>query len=157
MKKSTLSVLMAAMLVASGFAAAQSTPPMAGTQGGSGPSAAETAAPGNKPNTRAEVKAQIGTGEAKAGTQGGSGPSPAQTAAPGNMPNARADVKADAMKNKATAGIGGGEGANPSANPNTKNLSATTSAERKAKRDELSDMHSVFVIVPFERDGTHIA
>ena len=105
MNKSTLSILMAAMLASSGFAAAQTAPAMAGTQGGSGPSPAQTAAPGNMPNTRAEVKAQIGTGEAKAGTQGGSGPTAAQTAAPGNMPNARADVKADAAANKATGGI----------------------------------------------------
>ena len=136
MNKSTLSILMAAMLATSGFAAAQTTAPaMAGTQGGSGPSPAQTAAPGNMPNTRAEVKAQIGTGEAKAGTQGGSGPSAAQTAAPGNMPNARADVKADAAANKATAGIQGGSGASPQTNMNTKDLnSSTTSAERQAKR-----------------------
>jgi hypothetical protein len=140
MNKATLSILMAALLATSGFAAAQNAPAMAGTMGGSGPSPAQTAAPGNMPNTRAEVKAQIGTGEAKAGTQGGSGPSPAQTAAPGNNPNLRADVKADAMKNKATAGIGGGEAATPSENPNTKNLGTSTAAERKAKRDERKAM-----------------
>lgn len=136
MNKSTLSILMAAMLATSGFASAQSAPAMAGTQGGSGPSAAEKAAPGNMPNTRAEVKAQIGTGEAKAGTQGGSGPSPAQTAAPGNMPNARADVKAETAAGKGTAGIQGGSAASPATNMNTKNLGTTTTAERQAKRDE---------------------
>jgi hypothetical protein len=136
MNKSNLSLLMVALMAASGLAAAQpqTTPAMAGTQGGSGPSAAQTAAPGNMPNTRAEVKAQIGTGEAKAGTQGGSGPSAAQTAAPGNMPNSRADVKADAMNNKATSGIQGGSAASPAANANTKNLSTTTAEERQVKR-----------------------
>lgn len=140
MNKSTLSILMAAMLATSGFVAAQTAPAMAGTQGGSGPSPAQTAAPGNMPNTRAEVKAQINTGEAKAGTQGGSGPSPAQTAAPGNMPNSRADVKAEAATGKGVAGIQGGSAASPADNPNTKNLNKTTSAERQAKRAERKAM-----------------
>ena len=136
MNKSTLSILMAAMLATSGFATAQTPPAMVGTQGGSGPSPAQTAAPGNMPNTRAEVKSQINTGEAKAGTQGGSGPSAAQTAAPGSMPNARADVKAEIPAGKATAGIQGGSAASPATNMNTKNLNTTTTAERLAKRDE---------------------
>lgn len=140
MNKSTLSILMAAMMATSGFAVAQSTPAMPGTQGGSGPSAAEKAAPGNMPNTRAEVKSQIGTGEAKAGTQGGSGPSPAQTAAPGNMPNSRADVKAEAVTGRATPGIQGGSAATPADNMNTKNLNKSTTAERKAKRDQRKAM-----------------
>lgn len=136
MNKSALSIFMAAMMAASGFAIAQTAPAMPGTQGGSGPSAAEKAAPGNMPNTRAEVKSQIGTGEAKAGTQGGSGPSPAQTAAPGNMPNSRADVKAEAMTGKGTAGIQGGSAASPADNMNTKNLNKSTTAEKKRMRDE---------------------
>ena len=140
MNKSTLSILMAALLATSGIAMAQNAPTqpaMAGTQGGSGPSPAQTAAPGNMPNTRADVKSQINTGEAKPGTQGGSGPSAAQTAAPGNMPNARADVKAEAASGRGTLGIGGGSAASPADNMNTKNLSGNiTSAERKAKRDQ---------------------
>ena len=115
MKHTTQSMLLATLLLASGFASAQSS---------------------TVPLTRADVKSQIGTGEAKAGTQGGSGPSPAQTAAPGNMPNSRADVKAEAMTGKGTAGIQGGSAATPADNMNTKNLNQSTTAERKAKRDE---------------------
>ena len=73
MNKSTLSLLLAAMMATSGFAIAQ-TPMKAGTDGGSGPSAAEKAAPGNMPNARADVKAQAAP--MKAGIQGGSGASP---------------------------------------------------------------------------------
>ena len=137
MNKSTRSILMAAMLATSGFASAQTSPSPAATQGGSGPSAAEKAAPSNMPNTRAEVKSQISAGDTKAAaTQGGSGPTPAQAAAQGGMPNARADVKAEAAAGKGAAGIQGGSAASPATNMNTKNLSTTTSAERQAKRDE---------------------
>ena len=73
MKKSTMSLLLSAMMAVSGLAAAQPAAPAndvkSGTQGGSGPSANEKAAPGNMPNSRADVKAQA-TPE-KSGIQGG--------------------------------------------------------------------------------------
>lgn len=136
MNKSTLSLLLAAMMATSGFAVAQ-TGVKAGTDGGSGPSAAEKAAPGNMPNTRAEVKSEIVP--QKSGTQGGEGPiRGAAAGSSGDVPaNTRADVKAQAKPMK--SGIQGGSGASPDANPNTANASAkasTTSAERKAARAE---------------------
>ena len=66
MNKSTKSLLLAAMMVVSGVAAAQVK---SGTDGGEGPSAAEKAKPGGMPNSRADVKAQA-TPE-KSGIQGG--------------------------------------------------------------------------------------
>lgn len=138
MNKSTLSILMAAMMAASGFAAAQNAPAMAGTQGGSGPSPAETAAPGNMPNKRADVKAQINTNDIKSGTQGGEGPvRGAPAGSSGDVPpNTRAGVKADINNTPVKAGIQGGSGSSPDMNMNTKNTgaSASTMAERKAKR-----------------------
>ena len=75
MKKSTISVLLSAMMAVSSLAVAQSAAPTndvkSGTQGGSGPSASEKAAPGNMPNSRADVKAQ--TTPEKSGIQGGEG------------------------------------------------------------------------------------
>lgn len=76
MNKSTMSILLAAMMVTSGLAAAQTADVKAGTQGGSGPAPAATAASGNMPNTRADVKAQINNNDIKSGTQGGSAASP---------------------------------------------------------------------------------
>ena len=108
MKKSTLSLLLATMMATSGFAVAQ-TGVKAGTDGGAGPTAAEKAAPGNMPNSRAAVKSEITP--QKSGTQGGSGPSAAEKAAPGNMPNTRADVKAQIRPMK--SGTQGGSGASP--------------------------------------------
>lgn len=136
MKKSTLSVLLVAMMATSGFVAAQTSAPStdakAGTQGGSGPSAAEKAAPGSMPNSRAEVKSEATP--MKSGTQGGAGP---VTGAPvGSAGTTRADVKAGATPMK--SGIQGGSGPSPDANMNTQNsgAKASTSAERKARRAE---------------------
>ena len=72
MYKSTKSLLLVAMMAVSGFAAAQATPQKAGTDGGSGPSAAEKAARGPTDKSRAEVKSQATP--MKAGTDGGEGP-----------------------------------------------------------------------------------
>ena len=75
MKRSTISLLVSAIMAVSGLAAAQPAAPAndvkSGTQGGSGPSANEKAAPGNMPNSRADVKAQS-TPE-KSGIEGGEG------------------------------------------------------------------------------------
>ena len=75
MNKSTKSLLLVAMMAVSGLSAAQPAAPAndvkSGTQGGSGPSANEKAAPGNMPNSRADVKAQ--TTPEKSGIQGGEG------------------------------------------------------------------------------------
>lgn len=119
MNKSAKSLLLAAMMGVAGFAVAQPSAPTndvkSGTQGGSGPSAAEKAAPSNMPASRAEVRSQATP--MTSGTQGGSGPSAAEKAAPGNMPASRAEVKSEATPMK--SGIQGGSGASPSTNPNT--------------------------------------
>ena len=76
MNKSTKSLLLVAMMAVSGFAAAQSVAPAndvkSGTQGGSGPSAAEKAKPGSMPESRTAVKAQATP--MKSGVDGGEGP-----------------------------------------------------------------------------------
>ena len=143
MNKSTTSVLMAAMMVFSGFAAAQTNDVKAGTQGGAGPTGASGYGDNKASVTdRASVKAQIVP--QKAGTQGGAGP----TGASGLGDNKasvtdRAAVKAEIMPQK--AGIQGGSGASPAANPNTAKMGAAgsgamapkmTAAEKKAQRTE---------------------
>ena len=79
MNKSAKSLLLATMMSVAGFSVAQPSAPAndvkSGTQGGSGPSASEKAAPGNMPNSRADVKSQ--TTPEKSGTQGGEGASKA--------------------------------------------------------------------------------
>ena len=77
MNKSTLSILMAALVATSGFASAQT--------------------PTTGPNTRADVKAQITPGDLKGGTASGEGPVKNMPAADsGGVPaNSRAGVKAE--------------------------------------------------------------
>ena len=75
MYKSTKSLLLVAMMAVSGFAAAQPAPAndvKSGTQGGSGPSAAEKAKPGSMPESRAAVKSEATP--MKSGVDGGKGP-----------------------------------------------------------------------------------
>ena len=96
MYKSTKSLLLVAMMAVSGFAAAQPAPAndvKSGTQGGSGPSAAEKAKPGPMPNSRADVKAQA-TPE-KSGIQGGEGATKAEN------PNTAKGTKMTAAERRA--------------------------------------------------------
>ena len=146
MKKSTQSVLLAAMLATAGFASAQApasspltraevkaqaTPIKAGDDGGEGPSAAEKAARGPMDKSRAEVKAQATP--MKAGIDGGEGPSAADLAtkpAPGDKTRTRAEVRSEininAIKQDAlSADRLKAAGVSPPA----------TAAERKAKRE----------------------
>ena len=75
MIKSTKSLLLATMMTVAGFAVAQPSPAndvKSGTQGGSGPSAAEKAKPGSMPESRPAVKAEATP--MKSGVDGGEGP-----------------------------------------------------------------------------------
>ena len=72
MKKSTMSILLAAMMAASGLASAQPADVKSGTQGGAGPAPAA----GMSTTTRAEVKSEINPNVNKSGTDGGSAASP---------------------------------------------------------------------------------
>ncbi|MES2911295.1 MAG: hypothetical protein V4718_07910 [Pseudomonadota bacterium] len=74
MNKSTMSVLLAAMMAVSGFAAAQTTDVKSGTQGGAGPTGASGMGDnGASVKSRAEVKAE--TTPQKSGVATGSGTS----------------------------------------------------------------------------------
>lgn len=74
MKKSTMSVLLAAMMAVSGFAAAQTTDVKSGTQGGAGPTGSSGMGDnGASVKSRAEVKAE--TTPQKSGAGVGSGTS----------------------------------------------------------------------------------
>ena len=113
MYKSTKSLLLVAVMAVSGFAAAQAAAPAndvkSGTQGGSGPSAAEKAKPGSMPESRPAVKAQATP--MKAGVDGGEGPVPNSTkmtaaerrAANANKGKRTPASKADAMKDGKSA------------------------------------------------------
>ena len=161
MNKSTKSLLLAAMMAVSGFATAQTAAPTndvkSGTQGGSGPSASDKAAPGSMPNSRAQVKSE--TVPMKSGIQGGEGASPATNpntartgagmAGPGGtsegigMAKSRAEVKSEATPMK--SGIQGGSGASPSTNPNTSmagssKMSSSGSKMTSAERREANKM-----------------
>lgn len=110
MNKSTMSVLLAAMMAVSGFAAAQNTDVKAGTQGGAGPTGKSGFGDnGASVKSRAEVKSEIMP--QKAGVQGGSGTSAATN------PNTTGGTM-DKMDNT------------------PKMTSAERKAARKAKRDE---------------------
>ena len=74
MNKSTMSVLLAAMMAFSGFAAAQTTDVKSGTQGGAGPAVSSGSGDnGASVKSRAEVKAE--TMPQKSGVATGSGTS----------------------------------------------------------------------------------
>ena len=107
MNKSTASILMATMMVFSGFATAQTADVKAGTQGGAGPTGASGYGDNKASVTdRAAVKSEIMP--QKSGIQGGSGATPAAN------PNT---TKAGAMSGGAMA-------------------PKMTSAERRAQRAE---------------------
>ncbi|MBI2727877.1 MAG: hypothetical protein HYX42_16670 [Polaromonas sp.] len=106
MNKSTMSVLLAAMMAVSGFAAAQTSDSKSGTQGGAGPTGASGMSDGGTSvKSRAEVKAEIVP--QKSGIGGGSGTSRA------NNPNTEKTTEGGAMQ-----------------------APKMTAAERKAKRAE---------------------
>lgn len=108
MIKSTKSLFLVAMMAVSGFVAAQPAAPTndvkSGTQGGSGPSAAEKAKPGSMPESRAAVKS--GATPMKSGVDGGEGPVANSTkmtaaerrAAKANAPKRTRASKADVQK-----------------------------------------------------------
>jgi hypothetical protein len=137
MHKSTTSILLASMMVVSGFAVAQTTPAPVQAQGGA-TTVAPAADAGTMPNTRADVKSEINTRSgAKVGApaQGGGTPSgAAKTGASGGMSNSRADVKADIPKgSKAGASVQGDSSVSGAPAAGAK---SSTSAERKAARAE---------------------
>lgn len=87
MTKSVMSLLMVAMMAASGFAVAQMK---AGTDGGSGPSGASD---GKSTTTRAAVKAEAAAAPMKSGTQGGEGAKPSDSTTPKPMAKLTAEEK----------------------------------------------------------------
>lgn len=94
MNKSTMSVLFAAMMAVSGFAAAQAPAVKSGTQGGAGPTGASGLGDnGASVKTRAEVKAEAMP--MKSGTQGGSGTSM------GSNPNSTGAASSTSAERKA--------------------------------------------------------
>jgi hypothetical protein len=88
MTKSAMSLLMVAMMAASGFAAAQAPAMKAGTDGGSGPSNVSN---GKSDTTRAAVKAEAVP--MKSGTQGGEGAKPSDSNTPKAAPKMTAEEK----------------------------------------------------------------
>ena len=151
MNKSTLSILMAASLAASGLVVAQTpavpadgtSPPTraevksqipqegsAGDKRGQGP-IVNVPTGGNSENTRAGVKAEIPS-KGTTGVERGQGPI-VNVPTGGNSENTRAGVKSE-IPGKGTTGVERGEG------PVIDNKSTMTSAERKAKRDERKAM-----------------
>lgn len=142
MNTSTQSILLAAMLAVSGFAAAQNPAApasraevksqinqegSAGDKRGQGPQIQTPGTGKASDNTRAEVKAQV-VPEGSAGDKRGQGPF-VSTPITGSSENSRAGVKAEIV-NKGTSGIERGEG------PMIDNKPKMASEERKAKRDE---------------------
>lgn len=138
MNKSTLSVLMAALMATSGFVAAQTAPASGGMPSLEGPvKNTQPADSGGVPaNTRAGVKAQVSPADLKAGAAGAEGPVKNKPdASAGNMPaNSRADVKAQVspsdLKNSQEGGV----------KAETTAASNQSMAERKAKRAERKAM-----------------
>ena len=145
MNKSTMSILLAAMMAASGFAAAQPSPAPALPQGGS-----TTVAPavdaGTDPKTRAEVKSEINTRSgAKVGApaQGGGTPSGAMAkpAAGGSgSATTRADVKGQISNDSKVGALPQGSGTVSGAPEPKAGAMSSTSAERKAARAERKAM-----------------
>ena len=113
MKQTTQSILLASLLLASGFASAQNP---------------------TVPATRAEVKSEAGTAERKAGTGEPIKPSTSGTMQGNTSGTARSDVKAEAGAAERKAGTG--ETIKPNASGSTAtqgNTSGTTRAEVKAE------------------------
>ncbi len=83
MIKSTVSVLLAAMMAFSGLAVAQGVTTKAGTDGGAGPTGASGLGDnGTSVKSRAEVKAGRNAKDIASGTQGGEGTSASTSAGP---------------------------------------------------------------------------
>ena len=85
MIKSTMSLVLVAMLATSGFAVAQTK---SGTDGGSGPTGASD---GNSTTTRAAVKAEAVP--MKSGREGGEGAKPSDSSSPKAAPKMTAEEK----------------------------------------------------------------
>lgn len=113
MKNLTLSVLMTTLMAAAGFASAQTATTM--------------------PNTRADVKAQITSGDLKGGTVSGEGPVKNLPAAdPGGVPaNSRAGVKADVKPSDLKTSTEGTVNNAPAAKPG--DMAPKTRADVKAE------------------------
>ena len=87
MIKSTMSLVLVAMMATSGFAVAQTK---SGTDGGSGPAAASDS---KSTTTRAAVKAEAVANPMKDGTQGGEGAKPSDSSTPKAAPKMTAEEK----------------------------------------------------------------
>ena len=79
MIKSTMSLVLVAMMATSGFAVAQQK---AGTDGGAGPASASD---GKSTTTREAVKAEAAAAPIKSGRQGGEGAKPSDSSSPKPM------------------------------------------------------------------------
>lgn len=100
MNKSTTSILLAAMMAFSGFAAAQTADVKSGTQGGAGPTGASGYGDnGASVTSRAAVKAEVMP--QKAGIQGGEGASPSSNPNTMNAGGAAMAPKMTAAERKA--------------------------------------------------------
>ena len=88
MTKSAMSLILVAMMAASGFAAAQAPAMKSGVDGGSGPTGASD---GKSNTTRAAVKAEAVP--MKSGTQGGEGAKPSDSSSPKAAPKMTAEEK----------------------------------------------------------------
>lgn len=82
MIKSAKSLLLVAVMAASGFAVAQAPVMKSGNDGGSGPSGASD---GKSNTTRAAVKAEASADPMKSGNQGGEGAKPMDSSSPKAM------------------------------------------------------------------------
>ena len=90
MTKSAMSLILVAMMAASGFAAAQAPAMKSGIDGGSGPAGASD---GKSNTTRAAVKAEAAAAPMKSGTQGGEGAKPSDSSSPKAAPKMTAEEK----------------------------------------------------------------
>ena len=90
MTKSAMSLILVAMMAASGFAAAQAPVMKSGTDGGSGPAGASD---GKSTTTRAAVKAEAVASPMKDGKQGGDGAKPTDSSTPKAAPKMTAEEK----------------------------------------------------------------
>ena len=88
MTKSAMSLILVAMMAASGFAAAQAPAMKSGVDGGSGPTGASD---GKSNTTRAAVKDEAVP--MKSGTQGGEGAKPSDSSSPKAAPKMTAEEK----------------------------------------------------------------
>lgn len=135
MKKTTQSILLAALMATAGFATAQTVTNPTPAQGG--PTVQRPADANTAPATRAEVKSEIDTRSgAKVAAPAQGGGTPTGAAAPagsgGVSANTRADVKAEVV-NTSKAGASA-QGDSTVSGSDKVTVTSTTSAERRAAR-----------------------